>query len=114
MTDVTKHIDLDHLEKYVTGDIALRDEILSIFIDQVTLLLEQFDVNSDDDAWENTAHSLKGAARGVGAFELGNLGEEAEKYIKKYPEKNAARAEVLSSIKKLSESVVAEVLLLRK
>jgi len=99
-------IDLDHLEKYVAGDIALRDEILSIFTDQAEMLMTQFNVAQTDEGWKNTAHALKGAARGVGAWALGDFCEEAEALIGAVPAKRENRSSMLVSIRqKLSESV---------
>lgn len=71
-------IDLEHLDKYVFGDRALLDEILSIFIDQASVLVERMNVEAEDNDWREAAHKLKGASRGVGAFRLGDLAAEAE------------------------------------
>ncbi|MEL6363606.1 MAG: Hpt domain-containing protein [Pseudomonadota bacterium] len=74
-------IDLEHLEKYVAGDRALRDEVLGIFEQQAELWTRMLDVNAADEAWRDAAHALKGAARGVGAWEVGELCEKAEALI---------------------------------
>ncbi len=71
-------LDLNHLEKYVAGDPALRDEILSIFLEQVEIRLGDLDVDLEDWAWRDACHALKGAARGVGAWRLGDLAEVGE------------------------------------
>lgn len=78
---MTDPIDIRHLEQYVFGDRALLDEILTIYIDQATMLLGRLDAAADDEAWHSTAHTLKGASRGVGAFAVGDLAEAAEKLI---------------------------------
>jgi hypothetical protein len=75
---MSEPIDLEHLDKYVFGDRALLDEILSIFIDQVSILVERMNVEAEDVDWREAAHTLKGASRGVGAFRLGDLAAEAE------------------------------------
>ncbi len=72
-------IEIKHLEQYVFGDRALLDEILTIFIEQASMLLSRFDPALDNDTWHTTAHSLKGASRGVGAWALGDIAERAEK-----------------------------------
>lgn len=72
-------IDLDHLEKYVAGDDALRDEILELYVERASYLGEQLEAAQTDEAWKDAAHALKGAARGVGAWALGDLCQEAEK-----------------------------------
>lgn len=89
---VTKEVvDLDHLEKYVAGDTALRDEILTIFSEQAEMLRDQFDPEADDEAWRDVAHALKGAARGVGAWRLGDLCETTETHVGSIENKTAQR-----------------------
>ena len=99
-------IDFDHLEKYVSGDVALRDEILDIFTGQVHSLLQKFDVFQSDESWNDTAHTLKGAARGVGAWDLGQLCEDAEKLVGPTPGKPESRASLLVSLRITAHSVV--------
>jgi HPt (histidine-containing phosphotransfer) domain-containing protein len=106
-------IDLDHLEKYVVGDVALRDEILSIFGDQVQLLNEQFSIDQSDEGWGDTAHSIKGAARGIGAWVLGDLCAEAETLTGKIPGKNEKRAALLVSLRQQLETTLGEAKRLR-
>ena len=101
-------IAFDHLEKYVVGDDMLRDEILEIFSEQVCLLLEKFDVFQTDEAWKNTAHTLKGAARGVGAWSLGKICEEAENMIGAAPGKQEARATLLVSLRVMASDAIDE------
>jgi HPt (histidine-containing phosphotransfer) domain-containing protein len=74
-------IDLDHLERYVAGDRSLRDEILGIFEEQADMWVNMLDPNAEDPAWKDAAHALKGASRGVGAWDLGDLCAEAEKLV---------------------------------
>jgi HPt (histidine-containing phosphotransfer) domain-containing protein len=76
---MTAPIDLDHLNRYVFGDKALLAEILGIFKEQAASLSERMTPAMDDEAWHLAAHTLKGAARGVGAWALGDAAERAEK-----------------------------------
>ncbi len=92
-------IDLDHLGKYVGGDDALRDEILAIFGDQAESLNQQFSVEQSDDDWRDTAHALKGASRGVGAWALGDLCEAAEQLVGELAGKQEKRAALLVSLR---------------
>jgi len=100
MTKTNVLIDWDHLEKYVVGDDALRDEILTIFVEQAGKLVAQFDAAQTDEGWKTTAHTLKGAARGVGAWDLGALCEEAEDVIGGVPGKRETRSALLISIRR--------------
>lgn len=101
-------IDFAHLEKYVSGDDALREEILGIFSEQVRLLLDQFDVFQPDEDWKNAAHTLKGASRGVGAWALGQICEDAEKLVGPAPAKREARATLLVSLRFLAHAALEE------
>ena len=106
-------IDLDHLEKYVAGDSALRDEILAIFHEQADLLSGQFSIDQSDEGWRNTAHTMKGAARGVGAWGLGDLCDQAEELIGSIPGKSEKRAALLVSIRRQISKTIGEVKRLR-
>lgn len=72
-------IDLDHLNRYVFGDKALLGEILGIFKEQAAAISDRMQPTMDDEAWHLAAHTLKGAARGVGAWALGEAAERAER-----------------------------------
>ncbi len=113
MTQTNALIDWDHLEKYVVGDDALRDEILTIFVEQANKLLAQFDAAQTDEGWKTTAHTLKGASRGVGAWDLGMLCEEAEDMIGTIPGKRESRSALLISIRQKLNETVNEAIQLR-
>ena len=74
-------IDMNHLARYTGGDRTLNSEILKLFngqlnsmVDQLLSVLQQRDVRK----WREVTHTLKGAARGVGAFAVGEAAAEAE------------------------------------
>jgi HPt (histidine-containing phosphotransfer) domain-containing protein len=74
-------IDLDHLARYTGGDRTLNTEILRLFngqvhnmVDELLAVLQQRDVRK----WRQVTHTLKGAARGVGAFAMGDAAAAAE------------------------------------
>ena len=106
-------IDLKHLEKYVAGDLGLRDEILTIFAEQAELLSGKFSAEATDEGWRNNAHALKGASRGVGAWEIGDLCEEAEEMIGDMAAKGERRAAILVSIRQKVTAALEEVERLR-
>jgi chemotaxis protein histidine kinase CheA len=83
-------IDVDHLNRYVFGDAALLAEVLGIFREQLETLSGRMDPSMDADAWRLAAHTLKGAARGVGAWALGDAAERAEEVTDATPEERAA------------------------
>jgi len=74
-------IDLDHLARYTGGDRTLNTEILRLFngqlndmVGQLLTVLQQRDVRR----WREVTHTIKGAARGVGAFAVGEAAAAAE------------------------------------
>ena len=71
-------IDLVHLSKYTLGNRSLENELLGLFRNQADVYLARLEAG-DDKEWRDAAHSLKGSARGLGAWALGDLAEEAEK-----------------------------------
>lgn len=105
-------LDLDHLDRYVAGDAALRDEVLSIFEDQAAMWLRTLDPRADDQAWRDAAHSLKGAARGVGAWEVGHACEQAEKMVGDARDEGARQAKQ-AEIESHVTDVISEVRRLR-
>ena len=76
-------VDLVHLNRYTGGDRALNEEILSLFERQCHEMLERLDVfasdSGEDKHWREITHTLKGAARGIGAFALAEAAADAEK-----------------------------------
>ena len=74
-------VDLSHLARYTGGDKTLNTEILRLFNGQVGDMVEQLlSVLEQRDArkWREVTHTLKGAARGVGAFAMGEAAAAAE------------------------------------
>jgi len=74
-------IDLAHLARYTGGDKTLNTEILRLFNGQLgTMVGELLTVLEQRDArkWRQVTHTIKGAARGVGAFAVGEAAAAAE------------------------------------
>ena len=76
--DLTGAVDFGHLEGFAQGDEDLIEEVLGLFRQQTALWLPLMDPSSPDGAWRDAAHSLKGSALGVGAFEVAKACEAAE------------------------------------
>jgi HPt (histidine-containing phosphotransfer) domain-containing protein len=82
MSADTTPVDLSHLDRYTGGNVALNREILALFCTQAEELFARLRVaNQAGDAknWREHAHALKGGARGIGAFGLGELAATLEK-----------------------------------
>ena len=69
-------LDLDHLRRQTQGDDALMREILQLFADQMDLRLSSLSADASD--LKEQAHSIKGSARGVGAWALAEAAEAVE------------------------------------
>lgn len=74
-------VDLEHLSRYTGGDEALNAEVLTLFDNQTTELVAKLsDILEarDGKAWKHITHTLKGAARGIGAFKFADVAAAAE------------------------------------
>jgi HPt (histidine-containing phosphotransfer) domain-containing protein len=75
-------VDLHHLNRFTDGDRAINEEVLRLFDRQCRETVGQLKELARGavipPAWRELAHRLKGAARGIGAFDLGDAAEEAE------------------------------------
>ena len=71
-------LDRDHLARYTLGDAALEAEVLDLFIGQMPTTLSLLRGSQSPRDWVCAAHSIKGAARTVGAWKLAQVAELAE------------------------------------
>jgi HPt (histidine-containing phosphotransfer) domain-containing protein len=97
-------IDLAHLARYTGGEKAMNAEILRLFDGQISEMVGQLrSVIAARDAkrWKEITHTIKGAARGVGAFSFGDAAAAAEPV----DPANAERAS--QAISRLSEEAMA-------
>ena len=74
--DITGAVDFAYLEGFAAGDEAMIDEVLALFREQASLWAPMLE--PDSEGWRDAVHTVKGAARGVGAFALGDACERAE------------------------------------
>ena len=98
----SRPIDLVHLSRYTLGNRSLENELLGLFRSQADIYLARLDEAMDEKEWQNAAHSLKGSARGLGAWVLGDIAEEAEKLPG-----DADRGDVMSRLRAAIASVNA-------
>jgi HPt (histidine-containing phosphotransfer) domain-containing protein len=74
-------VDLDHLARYTGGDPAINAEVMRLFDNQATELVARLQSildARDARAWKEVTHTLKGAARGIGAFAMGDAAARCE------------------------------------
>lgn len=74
----SRPVDLAHLSKQTLGDRALEQEVLKLFVHQALSTREQF-ASADKGERLRLAHTLKGSARGVGAFAIADCVAAIEK-----------------------------------
>ncbi|MEO1014837.1 MAG: Hpt domain-containing protein [Pseudomonadota bacterium] len=99
-------IDMSHLERYTFGDAQLLDEILGMFVEHAGRLVSRLDVDLEDGDWRDACHALKGSARGVGAWALGDEAAEGEGLIGDLPAKQAAREKKIDAIRSAAREAV--------
>ena len=74
-------VDLAHLARYTGGEKSMNGEILRLFDSQISTMVAELNgllQTQDGKRWREIAHTIKGAARGVGAFEMGDAAAKAE------------------------------------
>jgi HPt (histidine-containing phosphotransfer) domain-containing protein len=69
-------VDFGYLENFAAGDRRVVGEVLALFLEQARAWSGSLD--ADEPGWRDVVHTIKGAARGVGAFALGDACARAE------------------------------------
>ncbi|MBN9063108.1 MAG: hypothetical protein BGP06_02155 [Rhizobiales bacterium 65-9] len=78
-TSVREPIDFDHLARQTMGDADLQAEVLGLFRDQAARLLTALQATTPADrAARDLAHTMIGAARGIGAFAVADIAARVE------------------------------------
>lgn len=100
-------IDLAHFEMFTDGDPEVEKELLDLFFNEADLSiseLEQSLANNDNDAWEKTAHRLKGASVNLGANPLSDACETAEdNYAANRGDKSTMLINIKTKLEELKE-----------
>jgi HPt (histidine-containing phosphotransfer) domain-containing protein len=99
-------VDLVHLSRYTGGDPQLNAEILQLFAGQAAELMQKLQTvleTRDLKGWKEITHSLKGAARGIGAFAMADAAANAEPALPASDNADAIRA--LQELKLEAEAV---------
>jgi HPt (histidine-containing phosphotransfer) domain-containing protein len=69
-------VNFQYLEDYTAGDAQVIDEVLSLFREQARVWLPLLDPSVE--GWQDAVHTIKGTARAVGAFDLGDVCQVCE------------------------------------
>jgi HPt (histidine-containing phosphotransfer) domain-containing protein len=75
----TKPVDFTYLSRFTLGNEGLETEVLDLFLQHIPRYLSDLKAAVTAKAWHDAAHTLKGAARGVGAWRVGRCAEAAER-----------------------------------
>jgi HPt (histidine-containing phosphotransfer) domain-containing protein len=101
-------IDLVHLARYTGGDRELNCEVFRLFSAHCAQSLRSLEAllnTAGDKVWRDTAHALRGAALGIGAFGLAKQAGAAE--AMELGTDMARAAVVLAALRARSEVVLA-------
>jgi len=71
-------IDTEHLSRQTGGDHDLERELLMLFSQQCVRLLRTIHGSADRQARVDAAHTLKGAARAIGAWQVADAADRIE------------------------------------
>ncbi|MGA7714080.1 MAG: Hpt domain-containing protein [Rhizomicrobium sp.] len=106
MSAVRSAVDLSHLARYTGGDEAINAEVLRLFDTQTSEMVDRLQTileARDEKSWKEVTHTLKGAARGIGAFAMADAAAFAEPID---PIKDRGNASVaISALKSRAEAV---------
>lgn len=97
----TRPVDLVHLSRHTMGDTALERDVLQMFVVQSQVHLIRLKDARDTVSWKAAAHTIKGAARGIGAWPVADAAEAAELVAGRDPE---AMAQALRRLNELIHS----------
>lgn len=91
-------VDFEYLESFMAGDMQIVTEVLGLFQGQAEGWQARLEAPAAAD-WRDLAHTIKGAARGVGAVALGEVADRAERGdASMAPELKRALADTLAEI----------------
>jgi HPt (histidine-containing phosphotransfer) domain-containing protein len=74
----SRPVDLVHLSRYTLGERELEREVLELFCTQSMIYIERLRAARSDKDWHDAAHSLKGSAMAIGAWQAAAAAERAE------------------------------------
>lgn len=89
-------VDLVHLSKYTLGNRSLEKEVLELFNQQSVIYLKRLAEAENMVAWNQAAHTIKGSAKGIGAWKVAEIAENAELLLVETSEAN--RRELLEAL----------------
>ncbi len=80
MTGAARPVDYEHLRNQAAGNVSVMREVLELFVTHCEQVLTELENAQDAKAWKQWTHTLKGSARGIGAFAVADAAAEAERH----------------------------------
>ncbi|WP_125257693.1 Hpt domain-containing protein [Brevundimonas fluminis] len=74
--DLSGAVDFSVLERMTGGDAGVSEEVLGLFVQQASMWAPLLDVR--EEGWRDAAHTVRGAAAGIGAGALAEACAAAE------------------------------------
>ena len=81
MPAAAQAIDYDHLRVQAAEDLGVMREVLALFLTHSEQVIGELERATDEKAWKQWTHTLKGSARGVGAFAVAEAAADAERHL---------------------------------
>ena len=81
MSIAAKPVDYDHLRIQAAEDLGVMREVLALFVTHGEQVIGELERASDQKIWKQWTHTLKGSARGVGAFAVAEAAADAERHL---------------------------------
>jgi HPt (histidine-containing phosphotransfer) domain-containing protein len=72
-------VDYEHLKAQAAEDLGVMREVLQLFVVHTEQLLGELARTTDEKTWRQLTHTLKGSARGIGAFGVADAAADAER-----------------------------------
>jgi len=104
-----RSIDLVHLARMTLGDRGLEREVLALFDRQAAMLVARMQV-AEPRAIAAVAHTIKGSARGVGAWRVAGAAEAVERAASGGPAELGAAIGRLDAAAQEARAMIAELL----
>jgi HPt (histidine-containing phosphotransfer) domain-containing protein len=77
---VAQAVDYEHLKNQAAGNLPVMREVLDLFVVHTEQVIGELERAEDAKAWKQWTHTLKGSARGIGAFAVADAAAEAERH----------------------------------
>jgi HPt (histidine-containing phosphotransfer) domain-containing protein len=81
MSTAARPVDYDHLRAQAAENIGVMREVLVLFVTHCEQVIGELERASDEKSWKQWTHTLKGSARGVGAFAVAEAAADAERHM---------------------------------